>query len=121
MKAAKTYRFDNAGQSPLCAQKTVTVQPPLVIQAPVEDIYSYHTWIHGVGVLSHSSFDHGIPGMSVKGRGESICKYFVLNPKYSDDTKSESMLCNMGQAVQLHSSQKSFWNAVMLGKAIREY
>lgn len=57
------YRFDNTGQSPLRAEQTVTVQPPLVIQAPVEDIYSYHAGIHGVGVLPHSSFDHSIPGM----------------------------------------------------------
>lgn len=121
MKAAKMYRFYNTGQSPLRAEKTVTVQPPLVIQAPVEDIYSYHTWIHGVGVLSHSSFDHGIPGVSVKGRGESICKYSGFNRKHSDDTKSGHRLCNMVHAVQFHSSQKSLWNTVMLGKAIRKY
>lgn len=114
------YRFDNGGQSPLGAEKTVTVQPPLLIQAPVEDIHPHHTWIHGVGVLPHGSFDHSVPGMSVKGREQSICKYFVLNHKYSDDTKSGYMLCNMGQAVQLHSSQKSLWNTVMLGKAIRD-
>lgn len=99
MKAAEMYRFDNSGQSPLGAEKSVAVQPPLLIQAPVEDINSHHTRIHGVGVLPHSSFDHSIPGMSAKGRGESICKSFVLNRKYSDDTKSGYVLCNMGQAV----------------------
>lgn len=36
----------------------------------------------------------------------------------SHDTKSGYRLCNMVQAVKLHSSQKSLWNTVMLGKAI---
>lgn len=64
------------------------MQPPLVIKASVKDIYSDHAWIHWVGVLSHSSFDHCIPGVSVKITGDNICNYFVFNCKYSDNTKS---------------------------------
>lgn len=60
---SKPYRFYNTWQSPLCAEQTVAVQPPPVVKASVEDIYSYYTWVHWVGVLSHSSFDHCIPGV----------------------------------------------------------
>jgi len=68
----KPYRFHNTWQSPLCAEETVAVQPPPVVKASVEDIYSYYTWVHWVGVLSHSSFDHRIPGVPGERRGDNI-------------------------------------------------
>lgn len=63
-----TNRSHHTRQAPLSAQQPVAVKTAVFIQVSVQDVHSYHTGVHGIGVLSHRCFDHCLPGIAGKSR-----------------------------------------------------
>lgn len=67
-----TYRSHNGWQPPLCAEESVAVQTPLLIQAAVEHVHPHNVGVHGVRVLPHGSLDHRLPGVTAHKAAEYI-------------------------------------------------
>lgn len=63
-----TYRFHYGWKTPLRAEQPFTVQASLFVDASVQNVHSDHTWVHGVGVLLHSSLGHRLPRMAVEAK-----------------------------------------------------
>lgn len=53
-----TDRSHNAGEAPLCAEESVTVQASLIVQVALEYVYSNDVRVHGIGILPHGSLNH---------------------------------------------------------------
>lgn len=67
----ETHRFHYGWETPLCAEQPLTVQASLFVDAPVQNIHSNHTGVHGVGVLLHGSLGHRLPRMAVEGKSKT--------------------------------------------------
>lgn len=56
-----TDRSHNAGEAPLCAEESVTVQASLIVQVALEYVHSNDVRVHGIGILPHGSLNHWLP------------------------------------------------------------
>ncbi len=42
------------------------MQPSLLVHAPVQHVHAEHAGVHGVRVLLHGGFGHGVPRMAAR-------------------------------------------------------